>query len=114
MTSANATATRPGDTSATPEYAYWRSTRRVTAVLLLIWCLATAATCLYADELNAIVIAGFPLGFYMAAQGVLLVYLAIVGFYAWFMDRLEVRARQARAGRKNGADASAGQAHLPH
>ena len=32
---------------------------------------------------------GFPLGYYMAAQGALLVYLAIVGAYALYMERLE-------------------------
>lgn len=73
---------------------YWRRTRRITLGLLLLWGLATVACCLYANELNQVVVMGFPLGFYMAAQGLLLWFLAIVGFYALYMDRLEASLRK--------------------
>lgn len=69
--------------------AYWRRNLRVTAGLLLIWFLVTFVAAFYARELNAITIFGFPLGFYMGAQGALLVYLAIIGFYARYMNRLD-------------------------
>ena len=39
-------------------------------------------------ELNAISFLGFPLGFYMFAQGSLVVYLAIIVVYVIVMNRL--------------------------
>ncbi len=68
---------------------YWRKNLRVTGVLLLIWFVVTFVASYFARELNGIVILGFPLGFYMGAQGALLVYLLIVVFYAWYMRRLD-------------------------
>lgn len=80
--------------SAQEKLEYWRRTRRITLILLLVWALATVTCCLYANELNATSLWGFPLGFYMAAQGLLLLFLAIVGFYALYMDRLEAAMRR--------------------
>jgi len=71
---------------------YWRKTRRVTIALLLIWFCVTLLTCLFARELNGFSFLGFPVGFYFAAQGSLIVFLCIVGFYAWYMNRLDRRA----------------------
>jgi len=34
---------------------------------------------------------GWPFSFWMGAQGALAVYLLIVGFYAWYTNRLDVR-----------------------
>lgn len=64
----------------------WRRNRRLTLWLLLLWLGVTLATCLFADRLNDYSFIGFPLGFYFAAQGVLLVYLLIVGIYAHRMN----------------------------
>lgn len=61
----------------------------MTLVLLLIWLSVTVLTCIYAAELNGFSFMGFPLGFYFAAQGSLVVFLVIVGFYAWYMNRLD-------------------------
>lgn len=68
---------------------YWQRNLVVTAVLLCIWFIVTFVLAFYARELNEVVILGFPLGFYMGAQGSLLVYLAIVAFYAFFMNRMD-------------------------
>ncbi|MFT4173884.1 MAG: DUF4212 domain-containing protein [Rhodocyclaceae bacterium] len=68
---------------------YWRRTRRMTLALLALWFAATFIASFYARDLNAWRLLGFPLGFYMSAQGVLLIYLVIVWFYAFYMDRLD-------------------------
>ena len=68
---------------------YWRQNMRVTLILLAIWLAVTFGACFFARELNAVSVFGFPLGFYMGAQGLLLIYLAIVGFYAFYMNRLD-------------------------
>jgi len=73
------------------QLAYWRRNLLVTAILLAIWFVVTFVTSFYARELNEITFLGFPLGFYMGAQGSLLIYLAIIGFYARYMNRLDER-----------------------
>lgn len=69
--------------------AYWRRTRRLTAILLTIWLFVTFAAIFYARELAGLTLFGWPVSYYLAAQGTLLVYLAIVGIYALVMRRLE-------------------------
>lgn len=68
---------------------YWRKTFRLTMGLLLIWLLVTFGLTWFADDLNAFTLLGFPLGFYMEAQGALLVYLAIIWFYNHKMRQLD-------------------------
>jgi len=68
---------------------YWHKNLVVTGVLLLIWFIVTFVEAWYARELNGITIFGFPLGFYMSAQGSLAIYVAIIGYYAWYMQKLD-------------------------
>lgn len=68
---------------------YWRRNLRITAILLSIWFVVTFVVSYFARELNEIVILGFPLGFYVGAQGALIVYVVIIGFYARYMNRLD-------------------------
>ncbi len=70
---------------------HWRRARRVSAVLLLAWFGATFCTVFFARELAAITVFGWPLSFYLAAQGLALLYLAIIGAYALAMARIERR-----------------------
>ena len=75
--------------------AHWRRTRKVTALLLLLWLGTTFGTVFYARELAAMSLSGWPLSFYLAAQGASLIYLAILAVYALAMDRIDRRfARQ--------------------
>ena len=69
---------------------YWHKTLVITAILLVIWFVVTFVEAWFARELNSVTFFGFPLGFYMSAQGSLIVYVAIIGFYAWYMNRLDV------------------------
>jgi putative solute:sodium symporter small subunit len=68
---------------------YWRRTLRMTGLLLLVWFAVTFVVSYYARELSGISILGFPLGFYMGAQGALLVYVLIVWFYTRYMNALD-------------------------
>jgi putative solute:sodium symporter small subunit len=75
--------------------AHWRATRRLTAILLALWLATSFCTVFFARELAGLRVFGWPLPFYMAAQGAALVYLAIIGGYAWRMRVLDRRfARQ--------------------
>ena len=68
---------------------HWRRTRRLTFVLLALWLATGFCTVYFARELANITVFGWPLSFYMAAQGAALVCLAIIGIYAWRMRRLD-------------------------
>lgn len=69
--------------------AYWRKNLIITAVLLSIWFLVTYVAAFFAPQLNQFKFLGFPLGFYMGAQGALVVYVIIIFFYATYMNRLD-------------------------
>ena len=69
---------------------YWRKNLVITAILLFIWFVVTFVEAWYARELNQFSFLGFPLGFYMSAQGSLIIYVVLIGIYAWYMNRLDV------------------------
>jgi len=71
--------------------AHWERTRRMTLVLLVLWLLTCFGTIFFARELSSLAIFGWPLSFYMAAQGASLVSLAVIAFYAWRMQVLDRR-----------------------
>ena len=75
--------------------AHWERTRRMTGMLLVLWLLTCFGTIFFARELSHLSIFGWPLSFYMAAQGASLVCLAIIGFYAWRMRQLDAAYAQA-------------------
>ena len=68
---------------------YWRKNMRLTAVLLAIWFVVTYVVSFFARELNEISFFGFPLGFYMGAQGALVIYVVIIFYYANRMNKLD-------------------------
>lgn len=67
--------------------AYWRRNLWLTGIFLALWFLATFVMAYFARELSEVRFLGWPLGFYMAAQGSLLVYVVIV----WFQERAMAR-----------------------
>ena len=75
---------------------YWQRVRLLTGVLLIIWALASFGFVFYARELSGVKLLGTPLPFYMAAQGTMLIYLAIIGAYAYTMKKLDALAGKAR------------------
>lgn len=75
----------------TRDKGYWRETRRLTMGLLCVWATLTFVMNWFARELNAFTFLGFPLGFYLDAQGLLLSYLAIIGYYNFRMRRIDAK-----------------------
>ena len=69
--------------------AHWRKVKRLTFWLLIGWVAVTFGSTYFARELN-VVIWGWPFSYWMAAQGTLLVYVFIIGIYAWASHRLDV------------------------
>ena len=68
---------------------YWHKNLVITAILMVVWFIATFVVGWYARELNGTTILGFPLGFYMAAQGSLIIYVVIIFIYARYMNALD-------------------------
>lgn len=69
--------------------AYWRRTRRLTFILIIFWIFVTFGLTWFARTINEVVILGFPLGFYIAAQGALVIYLVIIWWYNRRMKKLD-------------------------
>ncbi len=68
---------------------YWQRNLRLTGVLLFIWFVATFVMGYFARDLASITIFGWPLSFYMAAQGSLIIYVVIIWYYARAMGKLD-------------------------
>lgn len=68
---------------------YWRYTRILSASLLAVWFLVTFLAAWFAADLNQVSFLGFPLAFYLFAQGILLLYLVIIGIHVVLMNRLD-------------------------
>ncbi len=67
---------------------YWRTNLRITGILLFIWFFVTFVIGYFARDLNFSFF-GWPFSFWVAAQGALIVYVIIIGFYARYMNRLD-------------------------
>ena len=69
--------------------AYWRENRRLITVLLVIWFLAAFAHPPFADALNNVrILTGFPLGYWLASQGSLVVFVVLIFTYALVMNNV--------------------------
>ncbi len=71
------------------------------AVLLVVMVLVSFGVCFFARDLSFTVM-GWPLHFWIAAQGGVLVFIVIVAFYAWIMNRMEARDEREQAERGGG------------
>lgn len=69
--------------------AHWARARRLVALLLALWLATSFCTVFFARDLAHLSVFGWPLSFYLAAQGASLTYLAIIGAYAWRMRILD-------------------------
>lgn len=68
---------------------YWRQTRRLTSVLLATWFILTFGILFFARELTSVQFFGWSFSFYMAAQGLTLIYVVILGIFSLYSHRIE-------------------------
>ncbi len=69
---------------------YWRRNLRLLAILLVIWFLGSYGMgILFAGPLNAIQIGGFKLGFWFAQQGSIYIFVALIFYYVYKMNKLD-------------------------
>ena len=67
---------------------YWRRIQRLTGVLLLVWAVVAFGLVYFARNLS-FTFFGWPFGFWVAAQGAILVFIAIVAYYAHATRKLD-------------------------
>lgn len=68
---------------------YWKKVRALTFALLTFWTVINFCVIFFARELSSLMLFGWPIPFYMAAQGTILIYLLIIGGYARTVNQLE-------------------------
>lgn len=61
---------------------YWNRTRSLMFTMLGLWVFFGFVIHMFVTSLNEIVILGFPLGFYMAAQGSLIAFVVMLFWFA--------------------------------
>ena len=76
---------------------YWIANMRLVAILVPLWA-AVSLGCgvLFADRLNAYTLpgTGYPLGFWFAQQGSIIVFVLLILVYCVSMNRLDARHRR--------------------
>ena len=70
--------------------AYWKANLRLLTACLVIWFVVSFGFgILLVDVMNEIQIGGFRLGFWFAQQGSIYVFLILIFYYAWRMNKLD-------------------------
>ncbi len=70
--------------------AYWRANLKLVAFCLSIWFVVSFVFgIILVDQLNTIRLGGYKLGFWFAQQGSIYVFVVLIFFYAWRMNKLD-------------------------
>jgi len=68
---------------------YWARTSALMWTMFALWVFFSFVIHFFVDRLNSVVILGFPLGFYMAAQGSLAVFVIMLFLFAKRQDTID-------------------------
>lgn len=68
---------------------HWTRTRTLMFISLFIWFIFSFVVHFFARDLNEITFIGFPLGFYMAAQGSLIVFVVLIFWFAARQNQID-------------------------
>ena len=74
------------------EKTHWKKLRSLTFILLTIWFVVSFSIIFFARELSGLRLFGWPVSFYMAAQGSILIYLLLIAVYAIVAKKLDAAA----------------------
>ena len=79
-----------------PAQRHWKRNLQLVGLLLAVWFLVSyGCGILWVEELNAYSLGGFPLGFWFAQQGSMLVFIVLITIYCVRMDKIDEEARQS-------------------
>jgi putative solute:sodium symporter small subunit len=69
---------------------YWKANLRLVALCLSIWFVVSYLFgIILVDQLNAISLGGYQLGFWFAQQGSIYVFVVLIFFYAFRMNKID-------------------------
>ena len=68
---------------------YWNKTRGLMLFILALWFIFSFAIHFFVEVFNSVQFLGFPLGFYMAAQGSLIAFVIIIFYYAKKQNQID-------------------------
>jgi putative solute:sodium symporter small subunit len=68
---------------------YWSRTSTLMWTMFVLWLFFSFVVHFFVNQLNAINILGFPLGFYMAAQGSLVAFVVMLFLFAKRQDAID-------------------------
>lgn len=68
---------------------HWGATSRLMWIALAIWAFFSFVIHFFVNSLNSIVVLGFPLGFWFAAQGSLVVFVVLLFWFASAQDKID-------------------------
>ena len=69
---------------------YWTANLKLMALCLSIWFIVSYLFgIILVDQLNAISVGGYQLGFWFAQQGSIYVFVVLIFFYAYRMNKLD-------------------------
>lgn len=70
--------------------AYWKANISLVIKLLVVWFIVSyGCGILFVDQLNAVRLGGYKLGFWFAQQGSIYVFLLLTFLYAKLMNRID-------------------------
>ena len=70
--------------------AYWKKNLNLVAKLLVVWfSVSFGCGILFKEQLDQFSIGGAPLGFWMAQQGSIICFVALLIIYSWLMNKLD-------------------------
>ena len=69
--------------------AHWRKSRNLTIFVLCVWAVFAVGVHIFAKTLNGFSFLGFPLGYYLAVQGSLIVFVVLIFFQNWRQDAID-------------------------
>jgi putative solute:sodium symporter small subunit len=71
-------------------HGYWKATLSLLTKILIVWFLVSfGAGILFAEQLNGISLGGYPLGFWFAQQGSIVVFIALIWWYKSSMGKID-------------------------
>jgi len=70
--------------------AHWAKTKGLMITTLIIWFIFSYFIHWFADGLNNVTFLGFPLGFYMSAQGSLVIFVVLIFWFARRQHAIDV------------------------
>lgn len=77
------------DTTPETDADHWSKTRNLTIAVLVLWAIFAFGIHFFAQWLNGFTLMGFPLGYFMAAQGSLIAFVLLIFVHNSSQDEID-------------------------